>query len=537
MTQTAVQVPARAGQEVQITIAATPISTRERNIAFGVIVVIAVLGAIVAPFAHVQLTRVDAFIPAVQSVMCVIDLLTAVLLLAQYSIQPTRGVLAVASGYVFSGLFAFIQTLTYPGAYSPTGLIGDINSAPWIFVFWHTTFPLALIVYTLSKDEGKEADLSRRSIGVGIVGTIAFVLTATAALTWLAVDGVRYLPAMYLNTLQQTPFAEQINIFLWAINLTAFVLLFIRRRTVLDIWLTVVLFAWWPTFFVGIFYTVFRFSAGWYFGRLTALVASSTLLIVLLTESAALYARLTNAYLLLRRERADRFVGAEAAAAAIAHELGQPLTAIATRGAAGLNWLKRTPPDLDKTRACLDSMVNASHRAQDIITGIRESFKGTPQQRAALQINDVVGEVLDLAQDDIRASGIVASVEYQENLPTINAAHIQVQQVILNLVKNAIEAMQLVSPSKRRLRLVTGFDGKSNVSVYVQDSGHGIAPNDQNRIFDRFFTTKRSGMGLGLSICRTIVEDHGGNLRLSKTGSHGTSFEVVFPIGVANSTR
>ena len=98
MTQTAVEVPARAGQEVQIAIAATPISARERNIAFGVIVVIAVLDATVAPFAHVQLARVDAFIPAVQSVMCVIDLLTAVLLLAQYSIQPTRGVLAVASG-------------------------------------------------------------------------------------------------------------------------------------------------------------------------------------------------------------------------------------------------------------------------------------------------------------------------------------------------------------------------------------------------------------------------------------------------------
>jgi len=160
VTQTAVQAPARAGQEVQITIAATPLSTRERNIAFGVIAAIAVLDAIVAPFAHVQLARVDAFIPAVQSVMCVIDLLTAVLLLAQYSIQPTRGILAVASAYVFSGLFAFIQALTYPGAYSSTGLIGDINSAPWIFVFWHTTFPLALIVYTLSKEEGKGADLS-----------------------------------------------------------------------------------------------------------------------------------------------------------------------------------------------------------------------------------------------------------------------------------------------------------------------------------------------------------------------------------------
>ena len=277
MAKTVIELPAGSGQQVPIGIAAISISARERNIAFSVIVLIAVLDALVAPFAHVQLARVDAFIPVVQSIMCVIDFLTAALLLAQYSIQPVRAILAVASGYVFSGLFAFIQTLTFPGAYSPTGLIGDgINSAAWIFAFWHTVFPLAMIVYALSKDEGKEADLSGRSIGVGIVGTIAFVLTATAALTWLAVDGVRYLPAMYLNTRQQTPFAEQINIFLWAINLTAFVLLFIRRRTVLDIWLMVVLFAWWPTLFVGIFYTVFRFSAGWYFGRLAALVASST---------------------------------------------------------------------------------------------------------------------------------------------------------------------------------------------------------------------------------------------------------------------
>src|SRR5262249_60674119 len=156
----------------------------------------------------------------------------------------------------------------------------------------------------------------------------------TAALTWLAVDGVRYLPAMYLNTLQQTSFAGQINIFLWAINLTAFVLLFIRRRTVLDIWLTVVLFAWWPTFFVGIFYTVFRFSAGWYFGRLAALVASSTLLVVLLTETAVLYRRLANANVLLRHERETKLMSAQAITAAIAHEIRQPLTRITAGGGA-----------------------------------------------------------------------------------------------------------------------------------------------------------------------------------------------------------
>src|SRR6516164_490366 len=521
--------PAGSGQDLPTVIAATPISTRERNIAFGVIVVIAVLGAIVAPVAHVQLARVDAFIPAVQSVMCVIDLLTAVLLLAQYSIQPTPGVLAVASGYVFSGLFAFIQTLTYPGAYSPTGLIGDINSAPWIFVFWHTTFPLALIVYALSKDEGK----ARRSIGVGIVGTIAFVLTATAALTWLAVDGVSYLPAMYLNTLQQTPFAEQINISLWAINLTTFVLLFIRRRTVLDIWLTVVLFAWWPTFFVGIFYTVFRFSAGWYFGRLAALVASSTLLVVLLTESAALYGRLANALLLVRRERADRLANVQTATASMAHELRQPLTGIATRGAAGVNWLKRTPPELDKARECFQSMVDASLHANEIIAAIRDLYKKTPTEHTMVQINDVVREVLTLAQDEFRANGVIATAEYDENLPQIHASHTQVQQVILNLVENSIEAMSVVAPGKRRLRLVTGLDGDSGVSVYVQDSGAGISADRQDRIFEPFFTTKQSGTGLGLSICRAIMQDHGGKLHLSKTGTHGTSFEIVFPSAVA----
>jgi signal transduction histidine kinase len=539
MPQTPVDsLPAGPGQDLPTVIAAMPISARERRTVFGIIIVVAIIDVITILFGNVQLARVDAFIPVIQTVMCVVDLITAALLFAQYSIHPARGVLAVASGYVFSGLFAFIQTLAFPGAYLPTALIGDgTNSAAWFFVLWQTTFPLSLMVYTLTKDTNGVSDLSSKSVTFNIALTIACIGVVVAALTWLATGGVGYLPTLYVNTVQQTAFASHIDILLWAINIVAVALLFIRRRTVLDYWIIVVLFAWWPNFLVAAFYTVVRFSAGWYIARVVALMASSTLLVVLLTQSTALYARLANAYLLLRRERADRFVGAEAAVAAIAHELRQPLTAIAARGAAGLNWLKRTPPDLDKTRGCLDSMVNASLRAEDIITGIRELFKRAPHQRVTLQINDVVHEVLDLAQDDLRASGIVASVEYQENLPTINAAHTQVQQVILNLVKNAIEAMQSVSPSKRRLRLVTGFDGKSNVSVYVQDSGPGIAPNDKDRIFDPFFTTKRSGMGLGLSICRTIVEDHGGNLRLSKADSRGTSFEVVFPIDVESGAR
>jgi C4-dicarboxylate-specific signal transduction histidine kinase len=146
------------------------------------------------------------------------------------------------------------------------------------------------------------------------------------------------------------------------------------------------------------------------------------------------------------------------------------------------------------------------------------------------QINDVVREVLDLVQDQIRVERITATVESEQNLPEIYAAHTQIQQVIFNLVKNAIEAMRSVSPDRRRLRLVTGFNGKSDVSIYIQDSGPGIAMEDSDRIFDPFFTTKRTGMGLGLAICRTIVEGHGGELRVAKTDSRGSCFELILPI-------
>jgi signal transduction histidine kinase len=268
-----------------------------------------------------------------------------------------------------------------------------------------------------------------------------------------------------------------------------------------------------------------------------ALLASSTLLIVLLAESAALYGRLANAFLLLRRERADRLGSVGAATAAMAHELRQPLTAIATRGAAGLNWLKRTPPELKKVGDCLESMLYASHRAEEVIAGIRGLFKERPNERTMIQINNVIHDVLALCRDDLKLGGITATAEYQEGLPEIFASHAQIQQVILNLVKNAIEALCCGPTGNRRLRLLTGSDGKSSVAVYVQDSGTGIMPNDRDRIFEPFFTTKPGGMGLGLSICRTIVENHGGDLRLSKTDSHGTSFELAFPVGSAHAAR
>jgi signal transduction histidine kinase len=188
------------------------------------------------------------------------------------------------------------------------------------------------------------------------------------------------------------------------------------------------------------------------------------------------------------------------------------------------------PPELDKASECFQSMVDASLHANKIIAAIRDLYRQTPAEHAIVQINDVVREVLELVEDELRLEAIVTTVEYQENLPEILASHTQIQRVILNLVKNAIEAMRLVAPDKRRLRVVTGFDGNSGVAVYVQDSGPGISPDRQYQIFEPFFTTKPGGTGLGLAISRTIAEDHGGKLRLFKTESRGTSFELVLPL-------
>src|SRR6516164_10746029 len=172
-----------------IVITALPASARQHKIAFRGFAILVVVVAIVM-IANIQTVRVDTLIPAIQIVMCFTDLLTAAFLFTQYSVQPRRALLALASGFVFSGVFAFLQTLAFPGAYGPGVLIGDeLNSAGWLFLCWHTTFPLAAIVYVLTKDTDGAANLSVRSTRVAIGVAIACVVAATTGLTWGAAVG------------------------------------------------------------------------------------------------------------------------------------------------------------------------------------------------------------------------------------------------------------------------------------------------------------------------------------------------------------
>src|SRR5215208_6390934 len=510
-------------------VAASPLVHR---MALGLIVLLLVASVAISPFANMQLVRLDVFIPVIQSVMCFADLLTAMLLFAQYSIQPQRAMLALGSAYLCSGVFAFLQTLAFPGAYAPAGIMGGgPDTASWLFVLWHTTFPIAVFVYALWKDEDYRAGPRRRSLGLDVIIAIACSLAVVAGLTLLVTAGADYLPRLYVGGVtQQAPFANQVNVFMFLLHAAALVGLYVRRRTILDTWLIVTLIAWMPSFIVAAVATYARFSLGWYTARIYALIASCIVLGVLFAETTVLYSRLANAFVLLRRERANRLMTVEAATSAIAHELRQPLAGIAFRGAAGLNWLKRTPPDLEKVHESIRSIVDASHRANEVISSVRALFRPADTHKAMLHVSDIARKALSLIRHDLDVHKITVTAEYDENVPQIAADRVQSQQVILNLVRNAIDAMETVAPHARRLRLVVRLDGNSTAVLSVQDSGPGITAEGQQRIFEPFFTTKPSGMGLGLSICRAIMEHHQGELRLAKTDPFGSIFEIVLPI-------
>jgi signal transduction histidine kinase len=272
-----------------------------------------------------------------------------------------------------------------------------------------------------------------------------------------------------------------------------------------------------------------RFSIGFYATRLIPFIVSKVVLIALLSETLILNERLASAFTLQLRKRDNRLMSVDAATAAIAHEIKQPLAAISTRCSAALRWLKRTPPDLEEVTACLTRTIEASGRANKIVGSIRELFKTTAHHMTPIEINRLVQQVLRMVENDLLVQGVTVSTEFQEDLPQITGDRTLLQQVILNLVKNAIEAMAAGPTDKKTLRLVTTQDANSVVSLSVQDSGPGITPENQSHVFDPFFTTKSSGTGLGLSISKKIIEDHGGKLRLTKTSSNGCTFEITLP--------
>jgi PAS domain S-box-containing protein len=218
--------------------------------------------------------------------------------------------------------------------------------------------------------------------------------------------------------------------------------------------------------------------------------------------------------------------------ASIAHEVNQPIAAARNNAASALRFLSRDPPDLEEVREALGCIVNDVDRAGNVIGGIRKLITKTPAPRDdCLDLNEAVREVIVLTGGETLKNGVSVQMQLAECLPLIQGDRVQLQQVVLNLILNAVEAMSSVDDARRELSIGTGRRGVDEILVAVCDSGPGIDPEHLERVFDSFYTTKPGGMGLGLSICRSIIDAHGGRLWAAANEPRGAAFQFTLPAG------
>jgi len=228
----------------------------------------------------------------------------------------------------------------------------------------------------------------------------------------------------------------------------------------------------------------------------------------------------------------NRRAAAGELSASIAHEVNQPLTAIATRAGTALRWLRAETPDLEKVRGTLEQILAASHRAADIVTSIRAMFRKDTSERAPIDINRLILTVISIVRVDLQKNGVELETRLAEKVPIVQGDRVQLQQVVLNLLMNAVEAMQSVP--NRVLKVQTDHKPEF-VQVSIEDTGPGIDPSNVDRIFKPLFTTKPTGTGMGLAICHSIIESHNGRIWATPGTNGGSIFHFEMPTGTANS--
>jgi C4-dicarboxylate-specific signal transduction histidine kinase len=218
-------------------------------------------------------------------------------------------------------------------------------------------------------------------------------------------------------------------------------------------------------------------------------------------------------------------------AASIAHEINQPIAAAVTNANSGLLWLAAQPPDLEEARDAFDRIIKAGKQAGEVIGRIRALIKKTPPRKDDLEINEAILEVVALTRGEVVKNGISLQTRLAAGLPRVQGDRVQLQQVILNLIINAVEAMSGVNEQARELLIDTASEAPNGVLVAVRDSGPGLKPESFDRLFDPFYTSKPGGMGMGLSICRSIIEAHGGRVWAAANAPQGAVFNFTLPVG------
>jgi signal transduction histidine kinase len=519
-----------ASEEQHFILSTLPPSLAQKRLALAVVLALLVALVItVGPLSTIEPERIDAFVPAYATALFVTDLVTAVLLFAQFSILRSRALLALANGYLFTALIVIPWMLTFPGVFTPGGLLAaGLHTTNWLYILWHAGFPIFVIAYSLLKNPEPTKGLWQGSIRAVILSTVAMTATLVCAGTLLATAGHALLPHTMLDPTHFSTLRLYIAGSQVLLSVTVLIVLWVRRRSVLDLWLMVVMCAYVIEICLIAFPVPVRFSVGWYVGRVFGLVSGSLVLFALLYEISTLYARLLRAILAQRREREARLMTGDAVAATIAHEVKQPLSAMITSAGAGLRWLDRAMPDLGEAKAAFSQIIADGDRGAALIESIRAIFKKGDLHRTPLDINELIGDALALVRSDLDKQRIVVHAESAKPLPRVKGDRIQLQQVLLNLITNAIDAMA-DKDGARILGVKSDLHEDGGVVVSVADTGAGISAQDVDRIFNPLFTTKSKGMGMGLAICRSIIEAHDGRIWVAPNKSQGAVFHLILP--------
>jgi signal transduction histidine kinase len=442
--------------------------------------------------------------------------------------------LILAAGYLFTSLMTVPHALSFPRLFAPDGLMGaGPQTTAWLYMIWHSGFPLAVIVFALYPEQGRV-----RRTWLPIVATCVIVLAAVGGATALTTAGHDLLPVIMRRD-GYTPLLPVVTAIVWSLSLIALLVLWRRwAKSVLDVWLMVVMSAWLFDIGLSAMLNAGRFDLGFYAGRVFGLSAATLVLLVLLIETGAVYARMAHRYEAERtlRDRQLHELQAELIhvsrltelgqmVSALAHEVNQPLTAAGSYVRAGRRLVQAG--DIARADEALHRGVDQVTRASQVIQRLRQFVKKAEAQRGVEDLRQTIEEAAALALLGTEESGLHLGTEVAPDTPPVFIDKVQVQQVLLNLIRNAVEAMH--DSLRRELTIGTATVADGMVEVRVADTGPGLAADVRERLFQPFVTTKASGMGVGLSICRGIVQAHGGRMWVADNPGGGAVFHFTLP--------